>query len=180
MITGADDSEGLEIMADLAEKFIDDPRPICSIPVRLQGEEWHTWTPPEDHPAIEKFRQFALRFFAQEYHDQKEHLDRVQQAEGSDVFVASFSVIEFKKSGARSYSMWSKGLSTWLPKTDLIVFHDPDADTTDLVPWEVAAKVMNSALRPLDMYPQRWAIDSYPSDEQMVELRKAVIPPDTD
>lgn len=180
MITGADDSQGLEIMADLAEKSLDDPRPICSIPVRLRGDEWQTWLPPDDHPSIEKYRQFALQFYAQEYHDQKQYLDRVHGEHGPDVFVASFSVIEFKNGRARSYALWSKGLPTWLPKTDLIVFQDPDLDTTDLVPWEDAARIMGPALSSLDVYPERWAVDAFPNDEQLTELRKYIVPPDAD
>ena len=176
MVTGSDDPEGLKIMADLAETNLDDPRPICSIPVRLQGEEWHTWMPPDDNPAIEKYRKFAIRYFAGEYHEQKEHLDRLHESEGPDVFVASYGVVEFKDGRIRSYSVWSKGVPTWLPETDDIAFMDPDADTHDLVSWEHAVKIVGDAMTRLDVYPERWAVDSFPDDEHMAELRKGIVP----
>ena len=60
LIAGSEDPAGIAILAELAEKKADDARPLCPIPIILEGDDWETWTPPADHPSAEKFRAMKL------------------------------------------------------------------------------------------------------------------------
>jgi hypothetical protein len=167
IVTGADDEEGLGIMAEIAEKEAASPRPICAVPARLEGDEWRTWLPPEDHPHYAKFHLLRLKYLASEYSDQKEQLDKRHEAEGIEVFLATFMVMEKTDGAVRSFGTWSRGVTTWLPETDLIAFYDHDKKESGLVTWDQAFAVFGDLLAPVDVYPRRWSVDEYPTPEQL-------------
>ncbi len=121
MITGSDDAKGQAMMVVLAEKQLEEARPLCFIPHVLDGDEWTPWCPGQDHPQYEKFRLLELRHFGTEYADQKAVLEKWTQKKGIDVFVATFSAADKGENGQTvSFCVWSKGVATWLPKTDFI------------------------------------------------------------
>jgi hypothetical protein len=90
LVTGSDDVEGLEAVAKIAEKALDDPRPINAIPLRLDGTEWVEWMPPADHPLYAKFRLLELQSLGREYADQKPALEALYEKQGIDRFVATY------------------------------------------------------------------------------------------
>ena len=71
MITGSDDAKGHAMMVALAEKQLEDARPLCFIPHVLDADEWTPWSPGQDHPQHEKFRLLEVRHFGNEYAEQK-------------------------------------------------------------------------------------------------------------
>jgi hypothetical protein len=167
ILTGADDEEGLAIMAEIAEKESGSPRPICSVPARLAGDEWRTWLPPPDHPSFKAFSLLRLKYLLGEYSDQKERLDKRHDADGIDVFVASFTVMEKTDGSVLSYGTWSKGVETWLPEADLVALYDHDKKASGLVPWDKALAAFGDLMTPLDVFPPRWSVDEFPSPEQI-------------
>jgi hypothetical protein len=169
IVTGADDEEGLGIMAEIAEKESGSPRPICPVPARLESDEWRTWLPPVGHPHRAKFHLLLLKYLAGEYSEQKTQLDKRHEDEGPDVFVASFMVMENTDGTVRSFGTWSKGVPTWLPETDLIAFFDPESKESGLVEWERAFDVFGDLFTPLDVYPRRWSVELFPTRDQLEE-----------
>src|SRR4029079_1237660 len=77
VITGSDDSAGLQIMAKIAEDSFQKPRPISTVALKLAGDEWESWLPDAHSPAHAKFRELRLRTIGMEYNDQKELLDQI-------------------------------------------------------------------------------------------------------
>ena len=61
LVTGSDDELGLRIMADLAAKTLEDPRPMVPIPLRRDGDDWVDWMSPAGHPAEPSFREQQFR-----------------------------------------------------------------------------------------------------------------------
>jgi hypothetical protein len=169
MVTGADDVEGLQILATLAEKKKNEARPICPIPHKLVGDEWVAWLPPPDHPHHEKFRLLEQGFLAGEYAEQKSLLDKRHEQTGEDVFVASFSIAE--KDGKRlTYSVWSKDVVTWLPKTEFVGLFDDQPEQLEFVAWGQLKAVAGHLLAPLDCYPPRWLVEDFPSRDQIEKM----------
>jgi uncharacterized protein YtpQ (UPF0354 family) len=75
LITGSEDEEGLRIVGELADKAMEDPRPISGIPLLLSADdEWTAWMPPRDHPSYDAFRLLELKTLVGEYAQQKELL----------------------------------------------------------------------------------------------------------
>ena len=169
MLTGADDVEGLGILATLAEKKKDEARPICPIPHKLVGDEWMAWLPPPDHPHHEEFRLLEQGYLAGEYAEQKALRDKRQQQTGEEVFVASFSIIE-KHDKRLSYSIWSKDVLTWLPKTEFVGLFDDEPEQVDFVAWDRLQAAAGHLMTPLECYPPRWLVDDFPSREEIEKM----------
>lgn len=169
MVTGADDAEGLEILATLAEKKKDEARPICPIPHKLVGDEWVAWLPPPDHPQHERFRLIEQGFLAGEYAEQKSLLDKRHEQTGEDVFVATFSAAE-RQEKLISFCVWSKDVSTWLPKTEFVGLYETDAKHADFVTWDRLLAVAGHLMTPLDCYPPRWLVEDFPSRDQIEKM----------
>lgn len=169
MVTGADDVEGLELLATLAEKKKGEARPICPIPHKLVGDEWVAWLPPPDHPHHEKFKRLEAEYLFGEYAEQKALLDKRHEQTGEEVFVASFSPAE-RDEKVMSYCVWSKDVPTWLPKTEFVGLYDPETEHAEFVSWERMEAVAGHLMAPLDCYPPRWLVDGFPSRDEIEKM----------
>ena len=168
-MTGSEDEKGLGIMTSLAKQKENDARSLCPVPVILRDDEWETWLPPEDHPHFEAFHLLELQFLGGEYTDLKPLLEQRNEQTETDVFVASFS--SFEKDGrVRSFGTWSKGVPTWLPRTDFVAFFDPDTEATNIVEWDRAQEVMGDRMTLLECYPPRWSVDSFPNEAELARM----------
>jgi uncharacterized protein YtpQ (UPF0354 family) len=169
MITGTEDVAGLAIMASLAEEKSDEARPLCPIPMRLDGENWETWLPPTEHPEFDKFRMLDLKYSYGEYDEQKKRLEKRHEQTGEDAFVASFSAVE-RDALVLSYCVWSKSVVTWLPRTQFVGLYDPETKECRFVRWERLEQTIGQRMIPLDCYPPRWSVDDFPSEAEIAQM----------
>lgn len=178
LITGSDDDTGLSMMLDITEKAMQDPRPMSSIPLRLDGDEWTDWLPSRGHPLFDRFKELRLQFLGNIYGDQKELLNKLHEKNDEDIFVATFSGIRWKTGEAMSYCVWGEGVCAGLlPETDLIAFARQNEDTV-LVRWSDADRICGHLLQSTSHYPRRWIVSEFPNEEQWQQLQQAELPPD--
>jgi hypothetical protein len=178
VITGSEDEAGLSVMAKIADDSFEKPRPISTVALRLEGDQWESWLPDPSSPVYEKFHELRLRTVGMEYNDQKELLDQIHEHTGQQVFVASFSAVKHKDSGKiASYSVWSEGSDSLLPQTDKIVLlrPHPGADKVEMVAagsFERVRQVAGHLMQPMGMYPERFRVAEFPSSRQLQEIGK--------
>jgi hypothetical protein len=71
-----------------------------------------------------------------------------------------------------SYCIWpSQSKPVYLPVVDRIYFVD-DVSTgkvTRILPWDAVVSTLEGAFQPLDMWPLRYKVEGYPSEEQFRE-----------
>lgn len=170
VVTGADDVDGLRGMLKLVEDAVKQPRYILAVALRLDGDEWVPWLPDVDHPLYWDFRTWRTRSMGQDYTEQKELLDKLHQKTGEDVFVASFSGLEDSGHFA-SYSVWTKGVPTLLPRTDRIALLDPADDNPVLAEWDCVAGVVGDMMEAIDVYPPRFRVVGFPDEMQLAAIR---------
>lgn len=166
MFAAADDAESLGTMAEMAEMKEGEPRPLCSIPHILVGDEWLPWMPPADHPHYERFKLLSLKYYYRDYAEQKKLLDKLHEKTGDDVFVSTFSAVE-RDSKVRSYCVWAKNVVAWLPKTDYVALYVNKPEQQWFVRWDRVQEVAGDLLTPLDCYPPRWLVKEWPTTEQI-------------
>lgn len=179
IVTGSEDEHGLEIMSKIAEDSYDKPRPISTVALRMEGDEWQPWLPPRSASLFAKFNELRLRTVAAEYNDQKELLDEVHAASGGGLYVAQFNAMQNKASGqVTSYSVWSEGLDILLPQTDSIFFFRPKGEKEGEIvaggPWDQVQQVVGNLLEPAGMYPERYRVRDFPSDYQLEAIGKQI------
>lgn len=175
LITGSDDVDGLKVMLDLARRHLqEDPRPLSGIPLRLVEDDWEDWCPPADHPLRTDCDWLAQEFLGGLYADQRELLNAIHEKEGLGVFVASFSALENQKTGERmSYCVWGEGVDAMLPQTQFIMLpSEADLDGGESTriggPWAQVREVVGDLMQPVpDLYPPRWRVREFPSQQQL-------------
>lgn len=178
IVTGSDDDDGLEAMISLAEQATEGPRPLSSSPLRLVGEEWVDWLPSRGHPLFDRFRLLELKYLYQEYAQQKEMLDKLYSQQGIERFVASYSAMEEESEGTFSYAVWSKGVETLLPQSERVMFFRPPAngegpgEVVAAAPWHKVERIVGHLLCDADLYPKRYLVSDFPSDEELAALGK--------
>jgi hypothetical protein len=78
-------------------------------------------------------------------------------------------------------AVWSKGVRCLLPHADVIGFAEPQLSDNKvliygIVPWDTAVSVMGDMLEPQGVYPERYLVKGFPSDEQIAEMSPVLDP----
>lgn len=172
LLTGTEDDEGLRIMGELVEKgFKEDTRPISGILFRLCGDEWLPWLPDPSHPQYERFKILEYQSIGHEYAGQKELLEQLHQKAGDDVFVASYNAFHSQGGEFFSHCIWPNGVRALLPRTEKVAFVRSLQDRAPVyLPWDRVTKVVGDLMEPQGMQPERWHVNSFPTEEQLTAM----------
>jgi hypothetical protein len=166
-------------MAKIAKESFDKPRPISTIALRLEGDEWMPWLPAPDAPLYGEFHELRLRTIGAEYNDQKELLDAVHQQTNQGVMVAPYGALQNKETGrVTSYSVWYEGVESLLPETDAVLFFRPEAaDDQKIVAggaWQHIRDVVGDLMVPMGWYPERYRVKQFPSDAELAKIGRGI------
>lgn len=159
------------------EILMNESRPLSAEMFRLTDGAWATWQ-PEDESAGKALRELQLQVLSSDYESQKQAFDSVHEQRGKDVFVASFTLVQRKSGQLMSYSVLSKGVDTWLPRSDVVMFVDqeqPRATAPKIVDWSVFEAQLAPLIEPIGCYPPRFHVRQHPSDETIANLPGATI-----
>ncbi len=176
LLTGSDDEAGLGAIAALAEEALQLPRPMNGMALTLRGDAWVPFLLEADHPEFARYRLLWIRSVGQDYEEQKELLNEANEKADIDVFVAAFKARQNNETGdIHSYSVWSKGVVTLLPRTDEIFFYIPRGEEKgDIVArgaWNDVIEVCGNLMEPDENYPQRFRVASFPDETQLKAIQ---------
>jgi hypothetical protein len=173
LLAGVEDVEGLGKLAAMAEEAYDHPRAISGMAFRLGADDqWLPFLPEKNHLHYEKLKLLQVKSIGSDYGDQAEALNALHEKTGEDIFVASFSAVRKNDTGEiRSYCVWSEGVVAYLPRTDDIFFYRPKGneggDIFARVPWEQVQAALGEKIKPVGLYPERYLVEGFPSEEQI-------------
>jgi uncharacterized protein YtpQ (UPF0354 family) len=173
IVAGADDEAGLDAMAKMAAKALEQLRPISSVAVRYDGNDWVPWMPEAGHPLYKQFRRFFFDTLGRDYAEQKELLDKLHARTNKNYFVATYDVVQDPQGRLSSYMVWTERVESLLPQTDLIVFGSMDGDPA-MVPWSKAMDVVGHFLESLDIYPPRYRVREFPTAAQLAAMGSVI------
>ncbi len=175
-ITGDNDTVGLHRMLEVAMTAIDEPRLDTLQPLVLVDGQWETWTPPPGHELHAEFRELGIRTLGGAYADLSAQLKRSFEADGTDVFVASFGALEMD-GVMHSYAVWAP-IPTWLPRADLLAIatsDDPEEGFIQ-VPMATVLELAGDELKPVpDLRPHYWSAEGRISDDLLDRLREHAV-----
>ncbi len=112
---------------------------------------------------------------ADDYGEQAQALNALHEKSGSDIFVAGFSALKNEETAeVRSYCVWYEGAVALLPRTEDILFFRPrseeDGDIVAVARWEQAQAVLGEMMKPVGLYPERYLVEDFPSEDQLTAL----------
>ena len=126
------------------------------------------------HPHYQLVRRGQRVLAASCYANQKAELEERFAKDGTDVFVASLSVIQSKLGEIRSYCVMTKGVPTLLPEADAVAIVFPEAQAKSfMVPWAKALAVAPGLWeRAAEEEPPRYRTLSFPDEATEQALRQ--------
>lgn len=179
MVGGDARPEMIERLAVTAEKeFMASGRGIsCGLYTVDEEHVVVPYRPAPDSPlstdvciAHEKLAKF-------EYDQQKRLLDALP-GHTDEVFVATYMVFKLTNDAVRSTSSWTRGVPTFLPRTERVALvtlnrEETAAETTTSVPFEAVAERLN--LVP-DLHPPRFRTGAFPDENELRALAARFAP----
>lgn len=174
LVSGSEDTENHPLLIALIEEALDAPRAMSPRFLALKQGEWSSWVPENDSPCYDQLRLFSLQAEAQDANEQKEGLDQLHEQNGTDIFVASVQAIEQQETGRVStYCVWTKTVDTLLPKADLILFADIEADgIVAQAHWDIVFDRCSHLMKPQSIYPERYRVTEFPDKSILEEINQ--------
>jgi uncharacterized protein YtpQ (UPF0354 family) len=140
----------------------------------LNDRTWKVYV-PEDANVLASFQELRRHRRAVDYEQQKDVLETIYKATGTDVFVASHSVFERQDGSRYSACIWSKGVDALLPEAEVVILLvDKDKKDHVVLPWEAVLSELGGLMEEQpDMLPKRYRVRSFPNEGQIARLRTA-------
>jgi hypothetical protein len=175
LVTGSENQDGIKAMLKHAEQVVQTrSRPMNPAPLILEDGEVADFSASENSPIFRDVERAKKISALNYYQQQTEHLMKLYQQKGKDIFVAMYTFQERETGGYASYSVWSKTVATLLPKTDFIAFFDPAKPESQrilgLAKWEEVMRVAGDLLLDTQMFPARFYVSKFPSEEQLAAV----------
>jgi hypothetical protein len=174
LVADSSDERSVVAMLTKAEEITrSEPRPYNPAPLTYASGELVDFEVSENspvYPALQRVKTLTHLGYSDE---QKELLEALHKKLGKDIFIAKFTMYELKSGGYLSMSVWSKGVVTLLPKTDVIMFFDGNKTEVErmvAVKWEDAQTVVGDLMLDAGMCPPRFYVSKFPSEEQLAEM----------
>ena len=118
----------------------------------------------------------SLRDFIVAYHNQGLSLEKDLKQSGDPTFVASVTVIQRKDGTYSSAAVWTQGVRTLLPKTDLLVFVHEYKSVIAIAPWEKVFQEFGHFMQKKDLSPERFLVTRWPPFDGVQRLGNVLIP----
>jgi hypothetical protein len=144
---------------------------------RLNEDNWEAWLPPDGHALYNQFRALRLETMARNYANQQQLLYARHERSGEDIYVGTFSALSHEASGRKwSYSVWTRGVPTLLPQTDLVMLISPreegGIDELARGRWDDVNRVVGHLMQVQEEYPPRYLVTEFPSPDQLAAIGK--------
>ena len=170
LVTGSEDSEGLERMASLTEDFYTAPRFLSGIPLILR-EGWRPFELPKEHSLFGRYQSLRHLTMALDYSWQAKLLNDCYRQQG-DLFVAA----TFTKPGYKwpTIAYWSECVDTLLPETAIIGFQSlcqAERSVIAVAEWDRVREVVGDLMEPVGLYPERYRVRSFPNPDQIEAIK---------
>ncbi len=174
MVAGETDEAAQGQMFDIALEEIKAGRAISSELFCHDDDGQITIREPATAELRQKQHQLRLSLRQDAYQEQKALLQRIHEAHGVDVFVATFMVYR-NDTDTFSIASWAQGVDTSLPLTDYLAFVVPDDDSRVIrAPWNTAMPIIGHLLEadPRHLYPPRFLTRGFPTATLLARLEE--------
>ncbi|WP_414439590.1 hypothetical protein [Burkholderia sp. 22PA0106] len=165
LLTGDRNEAGLQTLLAAAEEALRQPRALPPLMLRWSGTAWERFAP---EPLARKLHALRLQELAADYADQRTLLDDLHAKEGRDVFVATYTVVQSDHDGRqRSLCVWSEGVHSWLPDTEVVALYQISTKRTAFLPRHEVHRCFGDLLKPTAHLPIRYEAERFPDAERV-------------
>ncbi|TCV82706.1 hypothetical protein [Sulfurirhabdus autotrophica] len=171
LLTSSSNIAGQLRMVDYAFESIEkDGRFVSSAMYQLCDGKISQYQPNNEDVKV-KLEELKYHNTAEDYVSQKELLEKIHEATGVDIFVATYSLVRGKENNKlSSFCTWTKDVDTLLPRTDFVAFVVTDAaeeQKVKIVTWNDAISIGDEFLSEVEGYPVRYRVKGFPNAEKL-------------
>jgi hypothetical protein len=171
IVTAVDDVDGIRTACEMALEDLDAPSPISFQPLVGQGTDWRPLTLPTSHPAHRAWQRLTRLNDEMNY---RSLLPPLQQLVGDDLYVSALNLTDAANGSLLSYTTWTEGVPSLLPRTDLIGLVTSRGEAIT-VKWEAVQRLLPTVFEPTDHYPELWRVMSFPDQSELGRLRRVSV-----
>ena len=183
--------DSLRLVAELnLQEFRECPSPISALPYLVDGQNLKPWLPATSHPAHAPMKMLHIQDASYLCDIQGQLLKQKFTAENNDVHLSVYRPMEITRDDGgiefHSICLWTDSVTTLLPKTDFVAVqqllnrdaldrgksHQPKFGKILIVTWDAFATVVANKLQRLEIYPERYRIETTLSVEEWSTLSK--------
>lgn len=150
----------LELVNLALEEFTQASRKCSAMMYQLDDGQLQIYEPDDERvrQVLGRLQRLSL---GQDYADQKELLEKLHEMHGEDVFVAPYLLYE-TDGKVTSLCVWTAGVLTLLPKTDVIAMLTSDDAKAHEMAWEDVHGQFPELFEPFPGYPPRYQVTAFP------------------
>ncbi len=167
IVTAVDDTRGIHTACGLALEDLAAPSPVSFQPLVGRGSDWRPLVLPPSHPAHPEWQRLTAINHEMNYSSLREPL---QQLVSDDLTVVPYRVGEASDGSYLSCCTWKAGVPSLLPKTDAIELISAGNELVR-ADWNTVQRLVGTMMEPTDHYPELWRVMSFPSNDELSELR---------
>lgn len=176
LLTGARNHAGLAAVLRACLEAFQAPKPISGQPIVYRYPGWELLPIEKGHPCFGEWRTVRVHELHGSYAGQRKLLTAQHERDLVDVYVGEYNGVE-RDGAVRSYCVWGRGVVALLPETDVVFFFDPDRpqgqEIVAEVDWDIVQGICGGLMRRTEHRLARWAIDSFPTAEQLATMTAA-------
>lgn len=173
MVAGENDEAAQLAMFDIALEEVKAGRAISWELLRHDDDGRIVVKEPSTEALRQKQSQLRVTLNQDAYHVQKQLLERVHEAHGVDIFVATYMAFAAGEEWI-SIASWTEGVDASIPQTDYLALVIPAEDEPPIirVPWNKAMAIVGDLLErdPRHLHPPRYLTRGFPSEAQLALL----------
>ncbi len=178
IVSGDGSPEAIERLARYAEKQWESAPRSLSPALYALGDDGRVvpFHLPKTHPHHFLVERGHHLLAATTYADQKVMLEKRHEETGTDIFVASLSMISYETGQTTTYATFLKGIDTLMPEADLMAVDEGEGGWGGMVPWaKVFEHARNCFEQDPSLSPRRWRTVAWPSDEAFAKIRASAL-----
>jgi hypothetical protein len=170
----AQDEHALSAMLQMALTSLqNNPWPMSGLMLARDNGHWREFN--AESIVAKRAKAVEALSLATTYSDQKTALEEHFEKTGEDIFVATFDLRQRGDdiAGIYSWCVWTEGVLTLLPKTDVVIFGKGEEERREslIVQWEHVMQVCERYLQPTIEDPPRFLIADFPTTEEWEQLK---------
>jgi len=170
LVAGSEDDKALQAMGEMGLESSQQPLGLTGVAFKRDASgQWAPWMPEEGRPCHEALRLSAIPAQVGYAESQRE----LYAALGQEL--AQALVLE-EGGKPRSASLWVRGETPLMARTERIVFALPGSDEDSepipvaVRPWDSVAALAGVSLTPHRMLPERYLAEGFPEPDVLAKL----------
>lgn len=175
LVASANSKEALLGMLALARIYVEqEGRQVSALMYRFENGQPVEFI-SDDADVAQLAGELKKIFLMDDYHSQKQMLDKLNAKAKLDLFVASYKLLRSEDSGRiQSYGVWTDQVDTLLPEVDkvaLVRYHEESGEPdTRVVEWAELRAHVKELQQSVPGYPTRYRLPQFPSRELLETL----------